>query len=116
MLRMKCTRHRCQVALNTWAIAGGDRHHPSALARLEVRGIEPEISPLARDRAVEEALHALVDLLAESRHLRLRDAAHAHGLDEVLDLAGRDALDPGLLDHGDERPLGGLARLQEGRE
>src|SRR3954452_14842185 len=94
----------------------GNRHHPSALAHLEVGGVEPEIGPLAGDQAVEEALHPFVDLLAQARDLALRDAAQAHGLDEVVDLARRDALDPGLLDDRHERLLGGLARLQEARE
>ena len=58
----------------------------------------------------------LVDLLAQPADLALGDAAHAHGLDQVVDRAGRDALDVGLLDHRGQRLLGHPARLQEARE
>ena len=40
----------------------------------------------------------------------------AHRLHQLVDPAGRHAADPGLLDHRDQRLLGGLARLQERRE
>ena len=58
----------------------------------------------------------LVDLLAQPRHLALGDAGHAHRLDQIVDRAGRDALDVGLLDHRGQRLLGHPARLQEARE
>ena len=50
------------------------------------------------------------------RDLALGDAAHAHGLDQVIDRAGRDALDVGLLDHRGQRLLGHPPRLQEAGE
>ena len=59
-------------------------------------------------------MHALVDLGTQARDLAFRDAGHAHGLDEVVDRARRDALHIGLLDDGSERLLGGAPRLQEG--
>ena len=65
---------------------------------------------------MQEGLHALVDVLAEPADLALRDAGAAHGLDEVVDGAGRDAVDVGLLDDRGERLLGGAARLQEARK
>ena len=40
----------------------------------------------------------------------------AHRLHQLVDPPGRHAADPGLLDHRDQRLLGGLARLQERRE
>src|SRR5205823_1795949 len=50
------------------------------------------------------------------RDLALRDTGQAHRLHQLVDPPGRDAADPGFLDHHDERLLGGLARLEEGRE
>ena len=57
-------------------------------------------------------LHPLVDLLAQPRDLALGNPAHAHGLDQVIDRAGRDPLVlyiyiyiyVGLLDHRGQRP------------
>ena len=47
-------------------------------------------------RPGEELVHALVDVLADPRDRRARDAGLvAQGLDEVVDLAGGDPLDSG---------------------
>ena len=46
----------------------------------------------------------------------LRDAGKPHRLHQLLDPAGRDAADPGFLDHRDQRLLARPARLQERRE
>ncbi len=94
----------------------GDRDDAPAAAHLQVGGVDPQIGPVALDRPVEEGLHLAVDLLAQPRDLALGDAAHAHGLDQIVDRAGRDALDVGFLDHRGERLLGHAARLQEARE
>ena len=94
----------------------GDRDDASAAADLQVGGVDPQIGPIAFDRPFEEGLHLAVDLLAQPRDLALGDAAHAHGLDQVVDRARRDALDVGLLDDGGERLLGHAARFQEARE
>jgi hypothetical protein len=91
----------------------GDRDDAAGLAHLQVGGVDPEIGPVALDRPVEEGLHPLVDLLAQPADLALGDAAHAHRLDQVVDRAGRDALDVGLLDHRGQRLLGHPPRLQE---
>jgi hypothetical protein len=100
--------------------AGGDyrRHRDDAAAvtDLQIRGVEPEIQPFALDWPVEKGIDALVNLAAELADLALGNAAHPHRLHQFVDLAGRYALDPGLLDDRDQCPLGGLARLQEGRE
>jgi hypothetical protein len=40
---------------------------------------------MALDRSAEERLDALVDVLAQTRDLALRDASAAHGLDQVVD-------------------------------
>ena len=86
------------------------------LAHLQVGGVDPQIGPVAFDRPLEEGLHLAVDLLAEPGDLALGDAAHAHGLDQIVDRARRDALDIGFLDDGGKRLLGHAARFQEARE
>src|SRR5512133_1111693 len=83
---------------------------------LHVRGVDPQIGPIAFERPVEEGLDLAVDLFAQTRDLALGNAAHAERLDQVVDRAHRDALDVGLLDHGSERLLGYPARLEEARE
>ena len=95
-----------------------DRHRddPAGLAHLHIGRVDPQIGPVALDRPVEEGLDPFVDLFAEPRDLALGDAAHPHRLDQIVDRAGRDALDVGLLDHGGERLLGHPPRLQEARE
>src|SRR5207344_3578434 len=93
-----------------------DRDNATAIADLEVGRVEPQIRPLAVDRPVEEGIDPFIDVLAELGNLALRDAGQAHRLDQFVDPAGRDAADPGFLDHRDQRLLGGLARLEEWRE
>src|SRR4051794_33002056 len=93
-----------------------DRYDAAVAPDLHVGGVDPQVRPVALNRAVEERAHALVDLLAEPAHLALRDTTHAERLDEVVDGAGRDALDVGLLHDGGERLLGEPSRLQEARE
>jgi hypothetical protein len=51
----------------------GDRDDATALALLQVGGVEPQIRPLAGERSVEEGVHALVDFLAQLGNLRLAD-------------------------------------------
>ena len=94
----------------------GDRDDAPAIPDLEVGGVEPEIRPLAIQWAIEEGVDPLVDVLAQLGDLALRDAGEAHCLHQLVDPASRHAADPGLLDHHDQRLLGGLARLEERRE
>lgn len=82
------------------------------LAHFQIGGVEPGIGPIAFERTPQKRMHALVDLLAQLRDLRFRDAGHAHGLDQFLDAARRDAVDPGFLDDGGERLLHQPARLK----
>ena len=91
-------------------------HDAAGLAHLHIGRIQPEIWPVALDRPIEEGLHPAVDLLAQPPDLALGDAAHAHRLDQLVDGAGRDALDVGLLDHRGERLLRHPARLEEAGE
>ncbi len=95
---------------------GGDGHDPAALPDLEVGRVQPQVGPLAFERAVQEGVHALVDLLAQPADPRLVDPGQAHRLRQLVDPPGRDAPDPGLLDDRDQRLLRGLPRLQERRE
>ena len=98
---------------------GDDRCHrddAAAIAHFEVSGVEPQIRPFTLDRAIEEGVDPLVDVFAQLGNLALRDTGQAHRLHQFVDTAGRDAADPGFLDHRDQGLLGGLARLQEGRK
>ena len=65
---------------------------------------EPALRPAKRDRG---------DLLAQPADLALRDAGHAHGLDQIIDRAGGDALNVGFLDHRGECLLGHAPRFEE---
>src|SRR3954452_9976219 len=82
--------------------ADSDYHRPRddapGLSRFDVGGVDPEIGPFALDRAGEEGIHALVDLLDKATDLALGDAGGAHRADQVIDRAGGDAMDVGLLD------------------
>src|SRR5690606_34363638 len=91
----------------------GDRDDPPGLAHLHVGGIDPQVRPVSFERAVQERVHALVDLPAQARDLALGDPAHAHGLDQLVHRAGRDALDVGFLDDGGEGLLARAARFEE---
>ena len=93
-----------------------DRDDATVAARLHVGRIQPDIGPFALERPVEEGRDLAVDLVAQPADLALRDAGHAHRLDQLVDRAGRDALDVGFLDHRGQRLLGHPARLQEAGE
>ena len=95
---------------------GGNRDDAAALAHLEVGRVEPEIRPLAGERALQEGVHPLVDVLAQLGHRRLRDAAHPHRLHQLVDPARTDAGDPSLLDDADQRLLHRLAGFEEAGE
>jgi hypothetical protein len=70
-------------------IAATDTMRPRS--HLQVGGIEPEIGPVAFQRPLQEGANPLVDLLAQLGDLALADPAQPHGLDEVVDLPGRDS-------------------------
>ena len=93
-----------------------DRDDAPAVAHLEVSGVEPQIPPFALNWSLQEGVDPLVDVLAQLGDLALRDAGEAHRLHQLINPPGRHAADPGLLDHRDQRLLGGLARLEERRE
>jgi len=95
---------------------GGGRDDAAVAADLHIRRVQPDEGPVALQRPVQKGLHALIDVLAQAADLALRDAGHAHGLDQVVDGTRRDARHVGLLDHRDQRLLRRAPRLQEGRE
>src|SRR3546814_7727189 len=64
-----------------------DRDDVVVAPLLDVNCVEPDIGPLALDRAAEEGLHPLVDLAAQPRHLALADAVQAHGAHQIVDRA-----------------------------
>jgi hypothetical protein len=67
-------------------------------ADLQIGRVDPEVGPVALRRPIEERRDPLVDLSAEPAHLALRHAAHAERLHEVVDRAGRYAVDVGFLE------------------
>src|SRR3954471_21678369 len=113
-MSMPSTSRRPSVFTPTAMITATGTTRPLLLTF--VGGVDPQVRPVALNRAVEERAHALVDLLAEPAHLALRDTTRAERLDEVVDGAGRDARDVGLLHDGGERLLGEPSRLQEAGE
>jgi len=70
--------------------------------------------PISFDRPIEAGLHPLVDVLAQPRGpsaalragLALGDATHTHDPDQLVNRAGRDILDVGILDDGGQGLLG----------
>ena len=89
---------------------------PSALALLEIGGVEPDIGPVPGQRAVQELADPFIDILAQLGHRAFRDAAQPHGLHQLVDAAGRDAADPRLLDHSNQRLLRGFAGFEKAGE
>ena len=80
--------------------------HPPAHPHVQVRGVDEDVGePGAVQAAGQELVHALVDVLADPRDRRARDAGLvAQGPHEVVDLAGGDPLDPRGADHGASGP------------
>src|SRR5664279_1494370 len=88
--------------------------HPATLADLLVLGVEPEIRVSDAGQAVlPEGGEVGIELAHEAAHLALADPRGTHRPDEVVDLAGADALDVRLLDDRDQGALRPPARLGE---
>jgi len=83
---------------------------------LEIGGVDPEVGIAPLERSVQERLHPRVDIGAEPADLALRDAAHPGRPYQAVNRAGRGPLDVGRLDHRDEGPLPGPARVEEAGE
>src|SRR3954466_11566563 len=108
------TSRRPSVFTPTAIIVGRD--DAASLARLHVGGVDPEVWPLALERAAEEGVHPAAGLLHQPADFALGDARAAHRLDQCPPRPGGDALDVGLLDHRGQRLLGRPARLEKGGE
>jgi len=81
----------------------------SRVLSLDVPGVDPQVRPIAFERAVQECGDLFVELDAQPRDLALGDAQHVQRLDQVVHRARGDALNVGLLGHRGERFLGRLA-------
>src|SRR5439155_15241595 len=78
-------------------------------------GVQPQVRVAALERPVAKRVDLLVEAGADPRDLALRDP-QPQRLDHLIDLAGRDAGDVGLLHHTHQRLLAAPARLEEARE
>jgi len=100
------------------ADAGGDDHghvdHSPALANPLRHGVKGYVGvgPAVKG-PVPEVGHHGVEALGHLRNRRAGDPLDAHGLDHVVDTAGRDALHVALGHHRHQGPLGPPAGSQE---
>ena len=87
------------------------------LPHFQIGGVDPAIGLFALDGSLQEVGHPLVYLLAEPGHQALGHARHGHGLDDVIDGAGRGALDVCLLNDCRQRllPCGGAPESPENK-
>jgi hypothetical protein len=79
-------------------------------------GVQPQVRIPALKRPLAEDPDLLVQAAAQPGDLVLAQVVQAHLLDQPVDLAGRDAVDVGLLDDRDQGLLGPPAWLEERRE
>jgi hypothetical protein len=71
----------------------------------------------AREQSLQKGLDLSVEALADATHLRAGDAGlRADGGHQGIDLAGGDALDPGLHDHGIQGLIDPPPWLEDRRE
>jgi hypothetical protein len=92
---------------------GRERDHPAVAPDLVEGRVEPHVRVGLFDRTLEERLDLGVELGADPRDLAPGDAVHPERPDQIVHLAGGDALHVGLLDHRHERALGPPARLEQ---
>ena len=98
---------------------GGDHDRPRhdlmqvGVAGFDVGRVQVDVGELdVGERAVAERVDLDVELGADPRHLRLRDPrVDPQRLHQIVDRAGRDALDVGLHDHRVQRLIDPPARL-----
>src|SRR5687768_18495121 len=87
----------------------------AAVADLLDLRVEEQVRVAALQRAGPERVDVLIERLADPADLALADP-QPQTLDQLVDPAGRDAADIGLLDHPEQRLLGAPARLQNARK
>ena len=98
---------------------GGDHHglghHPVIDPGLAVSGVEEHIRELLLgQRSVAERAHLDVEIGADPRDLALGDpGVGAEGLDQVVDLAGRHAVQIGLHHHREQRLVDPAAAFEQ---
>src|SRR5688500_15003077 len=85
---------RPSASTATAIMAATEMMRPPSLPDLQVGGVRPQVGPLAGERAVEEGVHPLVDVLARPADPGLVDARQAHRLRQLVHPPGRDAPDP----------------------
>ena len=76
---------------------GGHAGDAPTFALLEVGGIQPQVRPVADQRAVEKGIHPVVDVLAQLGNRALADPCQPHRLHQVVHAPRRHTADPGLL-------------------
>lgn len=93
---------------------GGDVDDMPVLAGLMDESIEPDVG-IGRgvEGSVAESLDGFVQVLGEFGDLGFGEAIESEGLNEVVDVAGGDALDIGFTDDGDEGFLAASPGLEE---
>ena len=111
---MPSTSRRPSPLTATAMITATETMRPS-LAHLHIGRVQPDVGPVALERPVQEG-RIFVDLAAQPETWLFEMPVIAHRLDQVVDRAGRDALDVGFLDHRRQRLLRHPARLQKARE
>jgi site-specific DNA recombinase len=88
--------------------------HPPVGAHLLIGGVEEDVRVGGIvQRPLAEGGQLLVQLAADAAHLALGDVAAAQGSDQVVHLAGADAVHVRLLDHRQQRPLDAAPRLEQ---
>ena len=92
-----------------------DRDDAPAATDLQIGRVDPQVGPVAFDRAIEKAF-TLPSISSHRWRTWLLEMPLIPILDQVADRARRDALHIGLLDHCRQRLLGHAARLQEAGE
>ena len=68
---------------------------------------------VANLRGIEGGVNPVVDVLAQLAHLAYGDVRQSHCLQQIVNLPGRNATDPTLLDDGDQGLLRRMAGLKE---
>jgi hypothetical protein len=116
---------RADIDPHHFTFAGGldsscdeDRHrdHATVFAHLLEGGVEHQVGVLGVQSAGPEGGHLAVELLAVPADLVLGDALQAERFGQAVDRPSRDAVDVGLLDHCQQRPLMPTPGLQQARE
>ena len=95
----------------------GHAHHPASLAHLVIERVERHIRVARRvERAAAEGVDLGVQPGADAADLALGQVGYPQRADQLLDAAGADTANIGLLHHAQQRALGATARLEQAGE